>query len=37
VLADDEGAVAHADREYVRLSDVRAAADAVTAALETMY
>ena len=37
VLADDEGAVAHADREYVRLSDVRAAADAVTAALETIY
>ncbi|TQQ82496.1 M20/M25/M40 family metallo-hydrolase [Halonotius roseus] len=37
VLADDEGAVAHADREYVRLSDVRAAADAVTAALDRLY
>lgn len=29
VLADGEGAVAHSEREYVRLSDVRAAADAV--------
>jgi acetylornithine deacetylase len=29
VLADDEGAVAHSSREYVRLDDVRAAADAV--------
>ena len=37
VLADDEGAVAHAEREYVRLPDVRAAADAVTAALDTVY
>jgi len=37
VLADDEGAVAHADREYVRLADVRAAADAVTAALDTLF
>jgi len=37
VLADEEGGVAHADREYVRLSDVRAAADAVAAALETLY
>ena len=37
VLADDEGAVAHAEREYVRLPDVRAAADAVTAALDALY
>ena len=37
VLADDEGAVAHAEREYVRLPEVRAAADAVTAALSTLY
>ena len=37
VLADEEGGVAHASREYVRLSDVRAAADAVTATLETLY
>ncbi|ELY89042.1 succinyl-diaminopimelate desuccinylase [Natrialba hulunbeirensis JCM 10989] len=29
VLADEEGAVAHAEREYVRLSAVEAAADAV--------
>ena len=29
VLADDEGAVAHSDREYVRRADVVAAADAV--------
>ena len=37
VLADDEGAVAHADREYVSLADMRAAADAVTAALDTLF
>ncbi|ELZ26696.1 succinyl-diaminopimelate desuccinylase [Halogeometricum pallidum JCM 14848] len=30
VLADDEGAVAHADREYVRVADVRRAAEALT-------
>ena len=32
-LADDEGPVAHAEREYVRVGDVRAAADAVVSAL----
>lgn len=37
VLADDEGAVAHADREYIRLGDLRVAADAVTTALDTLY
>ncbi|WP_423751309.1 M20 family metallopeptidase [Salinirarus marinus] len=36
VLADDDGAVAHADREYVRLGEVEAAADALTATLETL-
>jgi acetylornithine deacetylase len=36
VLADDEGAVAHAEREYVRLSRVEAAADAVEATLESL-
>ncbi|WP_224447289.1 M20 family metallopeptidase [Haloprofundus salilacus] len=36
VLADDEGPVAHADREYVRVSEVRAAADAVTKALRSL-
>ncbi len=30
VLADDEGAVAHADREYVPVADVRRAAEALT-------
>ncbi|RDI71030.1 M20 family metallopeptidase [Halopelagius longus] len=30
VLADEEGAVAHAEREYVRVEDVRTAAAAVT-------
>jgi acetylornithine deacetylase len=34
VLADDEGAVAHADREYVRVDDVRRAAAALTDAVE---
>ncbi|RKD95712.1 M20 family metallopeptidase [Halopiger aswanensis] len=29
VLEDDEGGVAHSEREYVRLSDVQAAADAL--------
>jgi acetylornithine deacetylase/succinyl-diaminopimelate desuccinylase len=33
VLADEDGAVAHSDREYVRLSDVHAAAGAVTETL----
>jgi acetylornithine deacetylase len=37
VLADDDGAVAHGSREYVHLSAVRAAADAVTTALRTLY
>ena len=32
-LADDDGAVAHADREYVRVDDVRAAAAALREAL----
>ncbi|QSG07223.1 M20 family metallopeptidase [Halapricum desulfuricans] len=36
VLADEEGAVAHSDREYVRLSEVHAAAEAVTGTLEAM-
>jgi acetylornithine deacetylase len=36
VLADDEGAVAHAEREYVRVSEVRQAAEAVESALATL-
>jgi len=36
VLADDEGAVAHAEREYVRRSKVLEAADIVTGAVETL-
>ncbi|MEY7851600.1 M20/M25/M40 family metallo-hydrolase [Natrarchaeobius sp. A-rgal3] len=36
VLADEEGAVAHAEREYVRLSAVEAAADALEEALQTL-
>jgi len=36
VLADEEGAVAHSDREYVRLPEVHAAAEAVTETLEAM-
>jgi acetylornithine deacetylase len=36
VLADGEGAVAHADREYVRVSEVRRAAEAVASALATL-
>ncbi|QSG10195.1 M20 family metallopeptidase [Halapricum desulfuricans] len=36
VLADEEGAVAHSDREYVRLPEVHAAAEAVTGTLEAM-
>ena len=35
-LADDEGAVAHADREYVRVDDVRAAAAALREALSSL-
>ncbi|MFB6080978.1 MAG: M20 family metallopeptidase [Haloferacaceae archaeon] len=35
VLADDEGAVAHADREYVRVGEVRRAATALRDALES--
>ncbi len=34
VLADENGAVAHAEREYVRLGDLERAADILTAALE---
>ena len=36
VLADDEGPVAHADREYVHLSDVTRAATALTEAVGTL-
>ena len=36
VLADEEGAVAHSDREYVRLPEVLAAGEAVTATLESL-
>ena len=36
VLADEEGAVAHSEREYVALADVRAAADAVTETVESL-
>ncbi|WP_227375654.1 M20 family metallopeptidase [Haladaptatus halobius] len=36
VLADEEGAVAHAPREYVRAEDVTAAADAVTETLSEL-
>ncbi|MGM0606325.1 MAG: M20 family metallopeptidase [Halobacteriota archaeon] len=35
-LSDETGAVAHSDREYVRTSDVRAAASILTAAVESM-
>jgi acetylornithine deacetylase len=34
-LADEEGAVAHADREYVRVDEVRAAATAITDVVNT--
>ena len=37
VLADDEGGVAHAAREYVELRDLHAAARAVETALATLY
>jgi acetylornithine deacetylase len=33
VLADDEGAVAHAEREYVPVAEVRRAADALARTL----
>ena len=36
VLADDDGPVAHSDREYVRLSEIGAAADAVGATIEAL-
>ncbi|WP_254522782.1 M20 family metallopeptidase [Natrinema caseinilyticum] len=36
VLADDEGAVAHAPREYVRVDDVRAAARALETTLSEL-
>ncbi|WP_144901495.1 M20 family metallopeptidase [Halobellus captivus] len=36
VLADDEGAVAHADREYVDVADVRRAAAALTDATDRL-
>ena len=36
VLADDEGSVAHADREYVSVEEVERAAGALTAALERL-
>lgn len=36
VLADEEGAVAHAEREYVRLPEVEAAAAVVRAALDAL-
>ena len=37
VLADEDGPVAHADREYVRTDDVRDAADALHVALATLF
>ncbi|MFB6109036.1 MAG: M20 family metallopeptidase [Haloplanus sp.] len=36
VLADDEGAVAHADREYVRADDLHRAAETLTGALSEL-
>jgi acetylornithine deacetylase len=36
VLADDEGAVAHAEREYVRVREVERAAEALTETLSTL-
>lgn len=36
VLADEEGPVAHADREYVTLSEIAAAAEAVQSTVETI-
>ncbi|WP_338739527.1 M20 family metallopeptidase [Haloplanus salilacus] len=37
VLADETGPVAHADREYVRIEDVRRAATALTDGLAALY
>jgi acetylornithine deacetylase len=37
VLADEEGAVAHADREYVRTAEVRSSETALCEALETLF
>jgi acetylornithine deacetylase len=36
VLADEEGAVAHSEREYVRLDSLRTAADAVTETVQSV-
>ena len=36
VLADDEGAVAHAEREYVSAAEVKQAAEALTMALDAL-
>jgi len=36
VLADDDGPVAHAQREYVRRSDVRRAAEILTEAVGSL-
>jgi acetylornithine deacetylase len=36
VLADEDGPVAHADREYVRVAEVERAATALTEALDTL-
>jgi acetylornithine deacetylase len=36
VLADDDGPVAHAEREYVRVGDVERASEHLTGALETL-
>jgi len=36
VLADEEGPVAHSEREYVNLSDIAAAAEAVQSTVETI-
>jgi acetylornithine deacetylase/succinyl-diaminopimelate desuccinylase-like protein len=37
VLADGEGPVAHADREYVRIADVERAGESLQAALESLF
>jgi acetylornithine deacetylase len=36
-LADEEGAVAHAEREYVHTSEVERAGEVVTEALRSLY
>jgi acetylornithine deacetylase/succinyl-diaminopimelate desuccinylase len=36
VLADDQGAVAHSDREYVRRADIELAADAVRESIDEL-